>query len=190
MKGNFGIWPKLALLVILGAFIINKFQVADSDLKDFKADRAAHDQFEPIAAPTHIGPLTVESPATTTSVIPLQAQKIPAKPQSSLLDNSEVCKTSLKFQSDPIPIAYSQTDVPPTINVDEPETPAPAEESSGGFWGLLKTHWGVILSAFLVFIESIIRVTPSNKDNSIFSFIKFILDKIIPNARSGGGTHV
>ena len=49
MKGNFGIWPKLALLLILGAFIINKFQVADSDLKDFKADRAAQDHPAPIA---------------------------------------------------------------------------------------------------------------------------------------------
>jgi len=190
MKGNFGIWPKLALLLILGAFIINKFQVADSDLKDFKADRAAQDHPAPIAAPVYLGPLTVEYPTSAKANVPLENPKSIHTDHSKLHDHSAVFKTSLKFQADEIPIAYSQADSPPTINVEDPETPAPVEENSGGFWGLVKTHWGAILSAFLIFIESIIRITPSNKDNSIFSFIKFILDKIIPNARSGGGTHV
>lgn len=43
---------------------------------------------------------------------------------------------------------------------------------------------GVVMIAF----ELIVRLTPTEKDNTIYGKIKAILDAIIPNRKSGGGT--
>lgn len=53
----------------------------------------------------------------------------------------------------------------------------------------IKNNWGALLAAILVFIEAIVRLTPSEKDNSIFNWIKRILDAIIPNKDTTGETH-
>jgi len=48
--------------------------------------------------------------------------------------------------------------------------------------------WEIIGVAMIVF-ELIVRLTPSEKDNSIYNMIKRILDTIIPNNKAKGGKH-
>jgi hypothetical protein len=55
-------------------------------------------------------------------------------------------------------------------------------------WTIVQDNWGALIAAFLGFLEVIIRLTPSEKDNSIFNFIKKILDWLIPNKASPGGS--
>lgn len=166
MKNNFGRWPLIALLLILGGFVAQKFQVANDDLKAFKADRAVIENAQ----------------SQTPGVKPLaQLTPLPEKSLQPVIPD--------KYKEPPTPVAYSQGPEATTADVGDEETPAPKEDS-GGVWGFIKANWGLLATALLGFVEAIVRITPSNKDNSILSFLKFILDKIIPNARAGGGTHV
>jgi hypothetical protein len=50
--------------------------------------------------------------------------------------------------------------------------------------GFLLANWKSLLSLLLLFVEGILRLTPSEKDNSIFNIIKIILDTVLPNRRN------
>lgn len=54
--------------------------------------------------------------------------------------------------------------------------------------GILADNWGNILLALLALSEIITRLVPSVKDNSIFNFFIRILNTVVPNKQSGGGT--
>lgn len=169
MKKNFGLWPKFSIMLLLVGLVLHKFQVADDDLKAFKEDRAK------IEAPVkltqeHVGELLVQPP-------------IDSNKSTSGLSTTEI---KIGPSNDQIPIAYSQS-TETTIDVGDGEVPKP--EESGGVWGFLKKYWALLLPAVLTLIEVIVRATPTEKDNSVFNFLKFILDKIIPNTRAGGGKH-
>lgn len=73
------------------------------------------------------------------------------------------------------------------IDVETDSTPAP--EKPKGLWAWLKANWAVLIPAFVAFLETVFRLTPTNTDNSVLNFIKSILDWLIPNRRIGGGTH-
>lgn len=75
---------------------------------------------------------------------------------------------------------------PHVLKVQNVETPVLEATDTKGF---LLQHWRSILAALLVFIESILRLTPSEKDNSIFNIIKRILDYFLPNKDPTGGVH-
>lgn len=140
MKNKFGLWPKIALLLILAAFTFNKFQRADKEMK-----------------------------AGITDPVSIVETKTP-----------------------PLPVMYSQAPVDAvdvdTVGTDTGEDPAPPVESGGaGAW--LKKYWGELLLLLFPILEFITRLTPSDKDNSILNFLKFIIDKIVPNRRTEGGTH-
>lgn len=49
-------------------------------------------------------------------------------------------------------------------------------------------NWGALLLGLLAFIEIIVRITPSEKDNSIFNWIVALINAILPNLKKGGGT--
>lgn len=72
------------------------------------------------------------------------------------------------------------------MDVGDPD-PGPAK--SGGLLGFIKDYWALLLPAILALVEVIVRITPTTKDDSVFNFLKYLLDKIIPNARAGGGQH-
>lgn len=57
------------------------------------------------------------------------------------------------------------------------------------FLDVMGENWPIVLTAVLVFAEAIVKITPSEKDNSILNFIKKVLDFILPNLRKGGGKH-
>jgi len=65
-----------------------------------------------------------------------------------------------------------------------------ADAGGSSVEGFLKEHWVAVSTALLVFIDVIVRLTPSEKDNSIFNLFKMVYDVIIPNLASkkiGGG---
>ena len=47
----------------------------------------------------------------------------------------------------------------------------------------------VIIGAVVVLGEAIVRLTPTKKDDNIFSVVSKILLFFVPNRKKGGGTH-
>lgn len=61
-----------------------------------------------------------------------------------------------------------------------------------GIMAFLAEYWqkiSAVILAAATFIEVVVRITPTEKDNAWFSWLKSLLDKIIPNNKVGGGTH-
>lgn len=83
----------------------------------------------------------------------------------------------------------SNTAVPPSahlagemeVNFEKDET---AASLSGGF---IARNWGALTLSLLALAETIVRLTPSQKDNSILKLIATLLNSIIPNNKKGGG---
>lgn len=93
-----------------------------------------------------------------------------------------------------IPVQYAQVVPAPEITeVDTPDIPSsndPMPEQEGvSIWKFILSNWVALLFALGAFLEAIVRLTPTQKDDSILNFIKSILDSFIPNRRTGGGTH-
>jgi len=70
------------------------------------------------------------------------------------------------------------------------EPPGPSPESSSGWIAFLKEYWTQLSMALVAFLEVVVRLTPTNTDNSILGLVKNILDWLIPNRRAGGGVHL
>ena len=51
------------------------------------------------------------------------------------------------------------------------------------------TNWLELLIGFMAFIKIIVNLTPTEKDNKIFTWLDSIFDVIIPNYKKGGGKH-
>ena len=93
-----------------------------------------------------------------------------------------------------VPVQYAQVSPAPEITeVDTPDIPSsndPMPEQEGvSIWKFILSNWVALLFALGAFLEAIVRLTPTQKDDSILNFIKNILDSFIPNRRTGGGTH-
>lgn len=58
------------------------------------------------------------------------------------------------------------------------------KQTIGGF---LAVNWGVLSLSLLSFLEVITRLTPTEKDNTVLTFLSNILNAIIPNFKKGGG---
>jgi hypothetical protein len=53
----------------------------------------------------------------------------------------------------------------------------------------LKENWEAILLGLMGFAKIIVNLTPSEKDNKIFSWVDGFIDFFIPNLKKGGGKH-
>ena len=71
---------------------------------------------------------------------------------------------------------------------DLPEQPP--GEADKTFWQLIADNWGSLLLALLGFVELLVRLTPTEKDNSILNMIIKFLNVILPNLKKGGGTFI
>lgn len=80
----------------------------------------------------------------------------------------------------PLQVAYAQ------ITTDSTDS---GGGSGGGLGAFLKTHWLALVLGLFGLLEVIVRLTPSDRDNSIINFLKSLLDAILPNRRSTGGEH-
>jgi len=61
------------------------------------------------------------------------------------------------------------------------------ESTEGEQGNFFTNNWGALLLGLLSFYDTIARLTPSNKDNSIVSFLSKLFNVIIPNLKKGGG---
>lgn len=57
------------------------------------------------------------------------------------------------------------------------------------FWAWLKENWAETILGLLFIIETIVNLTPTERDNAWFKWLKDIIQSIIPNRAKGGGTH-
>jgi hypothetical protein len=79
-----------------------------------------------------------------------------------------------------------------TGTAEEPPVEDPVEEDPTiwqEFWGWLKLNWVAFLLGLIGVIEIVVNLTPTQKDNAWFIWLREIIQSIIPNRRSGGGTH-
>lgn len=61
------------------------------------------------------------------------------------------------------------------------------EAEKQGLGGFLSVNWGILSLSLLSFLEVVTRLTPSEKDNTVLTFLGNILNAIIPNLKKGGG---
>lgn len=52
----------------------------------------------------------------------------------------------------------------------------------------LQNHWGKLAISLLAVFEIVVRLTPSEKDNTVLSYLSKIINAFIPNRKKGGGT--
>ena len=56
-------------------------------------------------------------------------------------------------------------------------------------WEWIKANLWPLLIGLLGFVEVVVRLTPTQKDDAWFEWLKNIIDALIPNMRKGGGRH-
>lgn len=99
------------------------------------------------------------------------------------------CKTSpLPNRSGTASIEKTMPDSP-ILLAQAPDTGVAAAGGVGQVWSWLKRNWIWLLPALLALAETIVRLTPSEKDNSILNWLKALFDKAFPNFKTGGGVH-
>lgn len=72
--------------------------------------------------------------------------------------------------SNDLKIAYEQTD----------------DALTGG--NFLTDNWGKLVIGLLAFAEVVVRITPTEKDNTVLNYLSRIINALIPNRRKDGGT--
>jgi len=50
-------------------------------------------------------------------------------------------------------------------------------------------HIALIIGGCFAVAEVVVRLTPTEKDNSIYNKVKTIVDAILPNLKKDGGVH-
>ncbi len=102
---------------------------------------------------------------------------------------------------------FAQDAVPPPIEPEPTEiSDAPVEyhaspaviqeESEPNFfvkiWNWIAANWleiGASGIGLMGIIEIVVRLTPSEKDNAAFAWLRSAIDWLIPNLKTGGGRH-
>jgi hypothetical protein len=70
------------------------------------------------------------------------------------------------------------------------QLPAPEEPTVWEqIWAWLKVNWAEALLGLMLIIETIVNLTPTERDNAWFKWLRDIVNSIIPNRKKGGGTH-
>ena len=54
---------------------------------------------------------------------------------------------------------------------------------------IILENWKEVIAGFLAFAEILVRLTPTEKDDSILNFLVKIFSFIVPNKKKGGGLH-
>lgn len=52
-----------------------------------------------------------------------------------------------------------------------------------------KLNWEWLVPALFITLEAIVRITPTDKDNSLLEKVKELFDFLLPNLKKGGGVH-
>ena len=170
---KFKIWPLLALVLFGLSLVIRKVHIAKSDYTNAQKVEKSTTPIPGFDA--EMVYLTDPVPQSTDQPIAQSAERSPGS-------------TSLQFGAGGnlkgIPLARSQL----SEGDDLSDVPVEDKGQSGGALAFLLANLVTIVWALIALIEVIVRLTPTEKDNSILSFLTDILSKIIPNRRAGGGT--
>ena len=60
-------------------------------------------------------------------------------------------------------------------------------QTTSTFWQFIMNNLAALIFGVLGFAEIIVRLTPTQKDNSILNFIMILVDAIFPNRKKDGG---
>ncbi len=103
---------------------------------------------------------------------------------STLSDQTSVTADNPEIA--PAASAQDEGGVASTGSATKESVPAVPELVEGG--NFLIENWGVLLLGLLGFFDLVVRLTPTEKDNSIVNFLMTIFNAIIPNFKKGGGS--
>lgn len=53
----------------------------------------------------------------------------------------------------------------------------------------IAANWEWLVPALFILLEAVVRITPTEKDNSLLEKVKELFDFILPNLKKGGGKH-
>jgi hypothetical protein len=62
-------------------------------------------------------------------------------------------------------------------------------EESMSIAGFLKFYWAELLIGLMAFLKIVVNLTPTAKDNQVFSWIDSLFNLFIPNFKAGGGKY-
>ena len=93
-----------------------------------------------------------------------------------------------KAQTQFVQVADLQVSVPVMNVADEATLPVP-DTPSNSVGAFIKNNVAELTLALLAFLKVIVNLTPTDKDNKIFGLLDTFINWIVPNFKSGGGTH-
>ena len=102
----------------------------------------------------------------------------PDKVSTQIKQSSTVASTPLSDLS--VPVMYAQ---------DVTVLPVPDTPATGGVLDFLKGNWAGLLLPLMAFLKIVVNLTPTKSDNGIFGILDTLINLIVPNNKSGGGTH-
>lgn len=82
-------------------------------------------------------------------------------------------------------LLYASLSAAPQEELD----PTPAIAEGQTTLDYILRNWQWLLAALIPLLEIIVRLTPTEKDNTILSRALGLLGKFFPNIKKGGGTH-
>ena len=91
---------------------------------------------------------------------------------SFVVDNHQIAPAALAQEEGGVPVTPEKTNI--------------GQETTSNF---LLDNWGALILGLLAFLETIARLTPTEKDNSIVNFLMTLFNAIIPNFKKGGGSY-
>lgn len=105
-------------------------------------------------------------------------------------------KAEMPYRAQPQQIAQvveqpgKSADDSANVTADEPVPPDIEDPSFfNNLWKYLRENAISSIGYILLFMEVMVRLTPTEKDNAWLSWLKKIFDTLIPNRKTGGGTH-
>lgn len=171
MNKQFSLYPKIAVLVILMGLLAQKIYVAFSGFKaGQKTEMVKTIDGYPMATITHSQTDVVAHPGDT----------------DLLPENS---KHAIEPNSKPAPNTYKNTEWR-ALNAQVPDSTDTGDSSTSSLSAIdfIRQNFVTLIWALVALVEVIVRLTPTQKDNSILSFITEWLSKLLPNRRAGGGS--
>lgn len=121
-------------------------------------------------------PLNTQAQADAGADIELQADQ----------PTTSATKWTVEYPKTTVEQADAHTLVPQAPLEEEPADDA---AGTGGLLNFIQEHWPALVVLLLAFIEGLLRLTPSEADNSIFNLLKRIIDALLPNRRAAGGLY-
>ena len=95
----------------------------------------------------------------------------PTDQTSIVVNNHQIAPAALAQEEGGVQVTPEQTNV--------------GQETAGNF---LSDNWGALLLGLLGFFDLVVRLTATEKGNSVVNFLMTLFNAIIPNLKKGGGS--